>query len=636
MKEKPSERVIGVIVTVVAVVLAGFLLYTAATYPFSQYIQRGIFAGASLLLVFLVYRSGKETRHLLLDAILGLGGAGLCAYVALNSAEIFRHAPQPVGIEPWLGLMLILIVLEAGRRTCGLALPVMAILFLLYAVFGSDLPGDWGFSELSFQQVLAYQYTSLSGLWGAVTGVAATMVAAFVIFGSFFTESGIERTFSMIAFSMAGKRRSGPPMVAVICSGLVGMVSGSSVANVLTTGSYSIPLMKRCGFSPSFAGAVEAAASTGGMIMPPIMGAAAFVMAEFLGVSYYKIMVAAIIPALVYFLMVGVGVHAEVRRRGYGLVVQDTEVPRLRDILLKKGYQLVPLLVLVGLISYGYPAAKACFYGIVSMIPLSMFSKDTRLGPRRIVAALEDSMMKLLSVTGACLCAVVIVGAVAQTGLGTKLGMLLIDISGGSKILALMLTMVCSIILGMGLPVVASYVIAASAMIMGLNMLEIPPLASHFFVMYFACFGTITPPVCLTAYAAASLANAHWLPVAGHACKLAAAAFLLPYIFTENGAILLMGSPLEIFRTAVTSLVAGVMIASGLGGWLRRDPGIIGRILLVAGGFLLLVSSLWYMIIVGLALGGIELLRESFFLRNARAVEVPGAEGFSSDKGTHS
>lgn len=632
MPEKPSDRVTRVMVTVVAVVFAGFLLYTAATFPFSQYIQRGIFAGASLFLVFLIYRSGKERRHLVLDAFLALAGASLCAYVVIYSAEIFKHAPQPVGIEPWLGLGLILIVLEAGRRTCGLALPIMAILFLLYAVWGSDLPGDWGFPELSLQQVLAYQYTSLSGLWGAVTGVAATMVAAFVIFGSFLSASGIERTFSMLAFSLAGRLKSGPPMVAVISSAFVGMVSGSSVANVLTTGSYTIPLMKRCGFSPTFAAAVEASASTGGLIMPPIMGAAAFVMAEFLGISYFKIVLAAIIPALVYFLMVGVSVYAEVSKGGRGAALEAAEIPRLRDVLVKKGYQILPLVVLVALISYGWPAAKACFYGIVSMVFLSLLSPEARLGPRRLVAALEDSMRKLLSVTGACLCAVIIVGVVAQTGLGTKLGLLLINISGGNRFLALLLTMACSIILGMGLPVVAAYVIAASAMIMGLNLLGVPPLASHFFVMYFACFGTITPPVCMTAYAAASMANAHWLPVAGLACKLAAAAFLLPFVFTENNAVLLMGSPPEVFLAAVTTLAAGVMIASGLSGWLRRETGLIGRILLVSGGLLLLASPVWYLIILGLALGVIEFLRETVPWGHATAVPAPGARGVSSDK----
>jgi TRAP transporter 4TM/12TM fusion protein len=620
MEERHSDRIIRLIVTLVAVAFAGFLLYTSATFPFSQYIQRGTFAGASLFLIFFLYRSGQKKRHLVLDAFLALAGAGLCAYVVIHSAELFRHAPQPVGIEPWLGLILILIVLEAGRRTCGVALPILAVLFLLYAVFGSDLPGDWGFSKLSLQQVLAYQYTSLSGLWGGVTGVVATMLAAFVIFGSFLSESGIERTFSMLAYSIAGRLKSGPPMVAVISSAFVGMVSGSSVANVLTTGSYTIPLMKRCGFPPSFAAAVEASASTGGLIMPPIMGAAAFVMAEFLGVSYFKVMVAAIIPAVVYFLMVGIGVYAEVNRLHLGAALQAGEIPRLREVLVKRGYQILPLLVLVAFISYGYPATKACFYGIVSLFLLGLLSKETRLGPRRLAAALEDSMKKLLSVSGACLVAVIIVGVVAQTGLGTKLGMVLIEISGENRILALLLTMAGSIILGMGLPVVAAYVIAASAMIMGLNLLGLPPLASHFFVMYFACFGTITPPVCMTAYAAASMAKAHWLVVAGKACKLAAAAFILPFAFTENSAILLEGSPSEIFKTAVTALVAAALIASGISGWLRRDPGIIGRILLVGGGLLLLTSSTWYILIVGFALGGIELLRETLWLHHAKAV----------------
>ncbi len=612
LPEKKSEQVIRILVKVVAVLFSGFLLYTAATFPFSQYVQRGIFAGASLFLIFLVHRAGKQKCHLVVDIILALCGMGLCAYVVINSEEIFKHAPQPVGIEPWLGLALIIIVLEAGRRTCGLALPIMAILFLLYAIFGSNLPGDWGFAKLSIQQVFAYQYTSLSGLWGAVTGVTAGMVAAFVIFGSFLSESGIERTFSMLAVSIAGRLKSGPPMVAVISSAFVGMISGSSVANVLTTGSYTIPLMKRYGFPASFAAAVEASASTGGLIMPPIMGAAAFVMAEFLGVSYFKVMVAAIIPALIYFLMVGVQVNAEVYKRGLGISLKETNIPKIRDVISKSGYQLLPLIILVALIAYGLPATKACFYATLTVIVISFFSKETRLGPRKVLTALENSMKMLLAVSGAVLCAVIIVGTLAQTGLGTKLGLILIGLAGEYKILGLILTMLCTIILGMGLPVVAAYVIAASAMSIGLNLLGLPALVSHFFILYYASFGTITPPVCITAYAAASLAKAHWLQVAMYACKLGVAAFILPYTFVYNQAILLMGSPLEIFLIIIVVSIGSILLASGLSGWLIRDIGLISRAVLMAAGVLLLVSNEWYMILAGLALGGIEVLKEGF------------------------
>jgi TRAP transporter 4TM/12TM fusion protein len=618
-EERYSDKVIRIIVTVVAVLLGGFLLYTAATFPCSQYIQRGIFAGASLFLVFSIYRSGKGKWHLVLDVILALAGAGLCAYVVLNSEEIFQRAPQPIGMEPWLGLALIFIILEAGRRTCGLALPIMASLFMLYAVVGSNLPGDLGFANLSIQQVLAYQYTSLSGIWGSVTGVTATMVAAFVIFGAFLSESGIERTFSMLALSLAGRLKSGPPMVAVISSAFIGMISGSSVANVLTTGSYTIPLMKRYGFSPPFSAAVEASASTGGLIMPPIMGAAAFVMAEFLDVSYFKIMVAAIIPALIYFLMVGLQVNAEVNKRRLGKILEEKEVPKLKYILLKRGYQLLPLLVLVALISYGWPAAKACFYGTLSVVLISLILKETRMGPRKILNSLVNSMKMLLGVTGACLCAVIIVGTLAQTGLGTKLGLILISLAGEHEILALILTMLCTIILGMGLPVVAAYVIAASAMTVGLNLLGLPSLVSHFFILYYASFGTITPPVCMTAYAAASLAKANWFHVAIYACKLGIAAFILPYTFIYNKAILLMGSPLEILQVFIMAIIASLMLAGGLSGWLKREIAITGRILLVSGGLLLLTSSTWYINIAGLVLGGIEIFRESLFLANAKA-----------------
>lgn len=609
-KGKISERVIGALIKVVAVLFAAFLLYTAATFPFSQYIQRATFGGASLFLIFLVYRSGKNWWHLLIDIILAVGGLALCAYIVINSDEIFKHAPHPVGIEPWLGLTLILIILEASRRTCGLALPIMAILFLLYTIFGYDLPGDWGFAKLSIQQVFAYQYTSLSGLWGSVTGVTAGMVAAFVIFGAFLSESGIERTFSMLAVSIAGRLKSGPPMVAVISSAFIGMISGSSVANVLTTGSYTIPLMKRCGFPAPFAAAVEASASTGGLIMPPIMGAAAFVMAEFLGVSYFKVMLAAIIPALIYFLVIGVQVNAEVNKRHLGLVLQETDIPKVRDIINKKWYQLFPLIILVALIAYGLPAAKACFYATVAVILISLFSKETRLGPKSIVIALENSMKMLLGVAGAVLCAVIIVGTLAQTGLGTKLGLILINLAGEYKIMALVLAMVCTIILGMGLPVVAAYVIAASAMVIGLNMLGLPALVSHFFILYYASFGTITPPVCITAYAAASLAKAPWLQVALYACRLASAAFILPYTFIYNKAILLIGSPLEIFKIAVIGTIGSVLLGSGLGGWLLREIAFISRLGLIAGGILLLMSNDLYIISIGFALGGIVIIKE--------------------------
>ncbi|MFC2041480.1 TRAP transporter permease [Chloroflexota bacterium] len=606
------------IITGILIMLALFQLGTALTIPLPNLMQRSVHLAFVLTIIFLTTTHRRPGRGFgLLDALLAVAAVGTCVYVALNWLAILERSGQPFGIEPWLGFILVLLILEATRRTTGPALPVLAILSLLYALFGHDL-GQWAFPQIPLQDVFAYQYTTPAGIWGAPVAISATMVAAFVMLGAFLTVSGVERVFTMLAFGLAGKLAGGPALVSVTSSGFIGMITGSGVANVLTTGAYTIPLMKRSGYSPAFAGGVEAAASTGGQIMPPIMGAAAFLMAEFLDMSYWSIVVAAAVPGILYFVTMAIGVHAEAAKMGLGKMPADVEVPSLRYTLVHYGYQLLPVVLLVVLIGIGWGPAKAAAYGVVMVILLSWVRKDTRMGPKKFLQALQLGARNLVTVASAGACAGVILGSVAMTGLGAKFSILMVGLSAGHLMLTLVMAMFAAIILGMSLPVVACYAVAASALAMGLVMVGLPPLVAHFFIMYFAVFSGLTPPVCITAYAAAGIAEANWLRTAGNACKLGIPMFILGYMFVYNHALLAIGSPLEILREGVTALIGLAMVARGFSGYIIHKANLVERLMFLAGGIILAAPVSWQSLTIGCGLGVIVLVKQLWTGRRSK------------------
>ena len=607
----PRLGVKGIACVVIAVGFGLFHLYTSATYAFDPYIQRAGHLVFILVLIFLTYPPPKPGRKWrIFDIVLALAAASICVYVAFHYLEFRIRAGIPQGIEPLLSALLIVLILEATRRTCGIALPIVAVLALVYAFFGYLLPGALSFSQFSLQHILAFEFNSSCGIWGIPLGVSSTLIAIFVIFGAFLTKVGVMDVFAQMAYGLAGRRTGGPGLVAVVSSGFVGMITGSSSANVYITGQNTIPLMKRSGFKTEFAAAVEAAASTGGIIMPPIMGAGAFIMAEFLDISYFKIMVAAFIPGVLYFLSVGTSVYLQASKKGIKPVPPDVELPKVMQVFLRSGYKLVPLLVMLATISFGFSAVKSAFYAIVMVFLLSMVRKETRLGVKRLIETLEQGARGMLVIGSACACAGIVLGVVAMTGLGVKLSLVIFSVGSQHLLLALLLAMVVAIILGMGLPATAAYVLAAATTTVGLIMLGIPPLVAHMFVFYFSCFGVVTPPLCITIYAAANVANIAWLRIVPDTLRLVFPAFILAYMYLYNNALLLMGSWWEILLAAIIAAVGLLMFAFAFQGRVRQNIKIVDRILLSFGGLLLVTGTILPYTIVGLTLGSIALLRQ--------------------------
>ncbi len=617
------------VITVVAVILALFQLWTAATIPYPEYIQRSIHLGFVLILAFLAFPFKKNDKFLALDVVLALAAVALCAYIAINRSTIIRQSGRPFGIEPWLGLIMVLLVMESARRTVGWPLPILAVLAILYALFGHNL-GDWGFPQLALRDIFAYQYTTTSAIWGMPVAMSATMIATFVMLGAFFSVTGLDKVFSSLAFAVAGRLAGGPALVAVVSSGFIGMINGSGVANVLTCGTYTIPLMKRAGYSPAFAGGVEAAASTGGQIMPPVMGAAAFLMAEFLDISYWKIVIAAVIPGILYYVAMAFAVQAETSRAGLGKTQPDESAPTLGHIFIHDGYLLLPVILLTVMIAMGWGPSKAAFYAIICVVLMGLLRKETRIGLKKLLMALETGAKSLLSIAPAGACAGIVLGVVAETGLGAKFSILMVSMSGGIQLVALLLAAIAALILGMSLPVVACYAVAASALATGLVMVGIQPLVAHFFIMYFAVFSGLTPPVCVTAYAAAGLAQAPWLNVAWNSCKLGIPMFILGFMFVYNPGLLAIGPLWKIVLEGTVAMVGLVMVARGFFGYIFHKASALERTLFILGGIVLTAPTNWLTMLVGGGLAGIVVvsqLRTGRRLAKASAgsLNIPGA-----------
>ncbi|MBA7661093.1 hypothetical protein ES703_69105 [subsurface metagenome] len=598
----------GLAIAAIGVSLSSVHIYTSFTFFFDPYIQRSIHLALVAVLILLVYPLRKSMQTV--DLVLALAVVGIVGYVIFNFSGFRTHAGLPYGIEPWLGASLILVILEITRRTCGLALPTVAILSLIYALFGSNLPGDLSFPDLSGARVFAYQFTTLSGIWGIALGASATLIAMFVIFGSFLTKVGVMDAFIKLAFGIAGRLRGGPGLVAVIASGAVGMITGSSAANVYITGQQTIPLMKQYGFKPELAAAIEAAASTGGIIMPPIMGAAAFLMAELLDVSYLTIVKSAVISAFIYFIIIGLSVRLHAAKLGIKPIPSDVKLPSVKQTLLHLGYRFIPILVMLAILIIGFSAVKAAVYGIGVAFVLSMVSGETRLGPRRLIEALVGGAKGMLVIASACACAGIILGSIAMTGLGVKLGLIIVSLGDNNFVLALLLTMVVSIILGMGLPATAAYIIAAGTATLALKLLGIEPLAANMFVFYFACFAVLTPPVCITVYAAASLTGCHWMRILPNVSRLAFPAFLLPYMFIFNNGILMQGSWSHILLATLFALAAMSMFAFAFQRWFMGHLPWISTILCIVGAALLIPGIIFPYTIIGLGLGAIVALSQ--------------------------
>jgi TRAP transporter 4TM/12TM fusion protein len=516
-----------------------------------------------------------------------------------------------------LGTILVLVILEATRRLIGWALPLTAIAFLVYGLFGAGVRPMLLIDQL---------FMTTEGIFGLPLAVSATYVIIFVMFGSFMERTGTGQLFMDFALSLTGHTAGGPGKVAVVSSSLFGTISGSAVANVMVDGPISIPLMKRTGFKPHFAAGVEAVASTGGQIMPPIMGAAAFVMAEFLGVSYIQVTLWALIPALLYYLACFGAVHFEAKRRGLaGLPRAD--LPRLGTVLRKRGHLFIPILIILVVMYSGYSAPLAALAGVLACFPTAALRSSTRgyVTIQNVVGAMIDGAHNSLAVALACACAGIVVGIVALTGAGIVFTQFVVGLAQQTLLLALILTMIAGIILGMGMPTTPAYIVMTALLVPALISLGVVTPAAHMFAFYFAILSAITPPVALAVYAAAGLARSDLRASGLAAVKIGAAGFIVPFMFVYEPALLMMGAWYHVIGATITASIGALLLAAGLHGYLLRPAALWERGFLVAAAFCLIKPGL-LTDLLGLALLGAVLWAQRRAPRMATAPVEPPAE----------
>jgi TRAP transporter 4TM/12TM fusion protein len=604
------DRMIRITIACTAIAMSLYHLYVAFTGAPEAFFFRGTHLLFALALVFLLYPSfarkpategqirddaggvigAKSGAPSWLDWLLIAVGAVTIAYVWWNHERLitrFVFVEDPETIELVLGTAFTLLVLEATRRVIGWALPLTAIIFLGYGFFvGKARP----------EQMIEIMYLTTEGIFGPTLGVSAAYVMMFVIFGAFMERTGIGRLFMDFALSLTGHTAGGPGKVAVVSSSLFGTVSGSAVANVLVDGPITIPLMKRSGFRPPFAAAVESVASTGGQIMPPIMGAAAFVMAEFLAVSYFQVTVWALIPAILYYVAVFFAVHFEAKRVGL-LGLPRAEIPRLGQVMRERGHLFIPLLVILGGLIAGYSAPYCALAGTLSCIPVAMLRKSTRegIGWHTIWDSLEEGAKNAVAIALACACAGIVIGVITLTGAAINFTAVVVNLAQEMLLLALILTMMAGIILGMGMPTTPAYIVMVSLLVPALIKLGAPVPAAHMFAFYFAILSAITPPVALAVYAAAGLAKANLWESGWAAVRVGAAGFIVPFMFIYEPALLMINGWNEwhvSLGALITATIGCICLAAGMFGYLIREARVWERAFLLAAALLLIKPGL--------------------------------------------
>lgn len=556
--------------------MSAYHLYTGYFGAPEALLHRAVHLLFTLTLIFILFPFSKKEwgkRFRWTDGLLVLLTLVSIGYLFVNYEYIItRYAlVHPLtGADMVFGVLLALLLIEGSRRTIGPALPITAGVFLIYAYAGPYLPGLFRHSGFTTEIIVDQLYLTTEGIFGIPLGVSATYVILFIIFGTFLEKSGTGQLFMDFASAITGWTRGGPGKIACISSALFGTISGSAVANVMVDGWLTIPLMKRTGFKPPFACAVEATASTGGQIMPPVMGAAAFVMAEFTGIPYIKICLYAMIPALLYYIALFMSIHFEAGRMGLKGVPRE-ELPRLKNVLGTRGHMFIPLGIIVYMMTAGYTPMYACIYSTVAVVLLSPLRKETRMGFRTILKALEESAKNTLVVAAACACAGIVIGVINLTGVGLKFTSFVLFLAGESLIPALVLTMLAGIVLGMGMPTTPAYIVQAALLIPALIKLGVIPIAAHMFVFYFSTISAITPPVAMAVYAAAGIGGAKLWPTGLWAMRIAATGFIVPFMFVYGTSLLCIGPTFDVITSAISAYFGVIALAAGMMGWFSKE-----------------------------------------------------------------
>jgi len=590
-----------------------FQLYTAQAGLYDLLIQLPVHVGFAVALAFLTgpipesaagaaARSGR-TRRRWPDALAALLALACAAYYVAHNARLASRMAMVDGLPTTdlaVGVLFVLLLLEAARRHIGPALVVLALAFVVYAFAGPWLPGFLSHGGESFMTLVDGQMFTTGGVFGIPTLVSATFIYLFVVFGGVMSHGGLLRFFTDAALAVAGGTRGGAGKVAVISSGLFGTVNGSAIANAVTTGAFTIPLMMRAGYRPAFAAGVEATASMGGQLIPPVMGAAAFIMAETLGVPYSTVALAAAIPGVLYFVAVGVMVHFEAARQGLPVLARS-ELPKLRSVLTRDAHLLLGPALLVWFLVEGRSPLFAGFWALVASIVVSQLRRETRIGWREALRILVDSARSAMPVALACATVGIVVGVVSATGLGLKLAGGIVGLAQGNMLATLLLTMLAALVLGTGLPTSATYIITSIMAAPALVQLGVPKLVAHMFVFYFGILADLTPPTAISTYATASIAGADVWRTQWTAMALALSGFIIPFSFAYDPALMMLGAgPVRVVLRTAAATLGLVMLGAGVIGYLRRPTRRWERGLLLVGAVLLIFPG-WVSDALGVA-----------------------------------
>ncbi len=606
------------ITVIISIVFVAFQLYATLSGTITAQILRATHLAFVQLLAFLLFPATKHMPRNTLpfyDVLLGLTGSACWMYIVINFDTLVRRSGNNTVLDVVIGIIGILILFESCRRIVGLPIMIIAGIFVIYAFAGKYLPGFLHHRGYSLQRVVCHLFYNTEGIMGTPIGACSTFIFLFILFGALLEKTGIGQFFIDVCNAIAGGASGGPAKVAVLSSALLGTVSGSSVSNTVGSGSFTIPMMKRLGYKGEFAGAVEAAASTGGQLMPPIMGAAAFLMAESLGMPYITIVKAAVIPAILYFTGIFITVHLEAKKLGLKGLPKE-KLPKFLPLFARKGYMILPLAVIIYFLCSGKTAVFAALMGIVaclliglavSIVDLAKGRKPT-FGSKDIIDVICAAARNIISVAIACGMAGIIIGIVTLTGLGLKMGAGLVSLAGGNLFLTLIFTMLASIILGMGAPTTANYLITSTITAGAIIQLGVQPLAAHMFAFYFGIIADVTPPVALAAIAGAAIAKAKPMKTAFNATKLAIGAFIIPYMFVYNSQMLMIDASVSrILFIIITALIGMFGISVGLEGYgfnytgllhgskkplaLVRTLDIIERLLFATAGLLCVIPE---------------------------------------------
>lgn len=608
--KQTASSVQKIAITTIAVLYSLFHLYITFN-PMPTLLQRSIHVGVGALLIFLVYPASKKSRQTGMawyDWLWVLGAIGSVGYLMHQYQDLMTvRGGIPNTLDISFAIITTLVVLEATRRVTGWILIIFALIFLTYPFISSMdfMPNSLLTRPYDLGDIFGQLYLKTEGIFSSAIGASVTFIFLFILFGSFLAKSGMGQLFNDIALALAGDKQGGPAKVAVISSGFMGSINGAAVANVVSTGAFTIPLMKKIGYHKNFAGAVEASASVGGQILPPIMGASAFIMAETTGVSYGTIALAALLPALLYYLGVIAQVHFRAGKQNLKGLSKD-QLPKFKEIMKARGHMLLPIVALVWFLVESVPIGYAAAYTIGITVLISQIRKETRMGIKEIIEALEDGAKQSLSVMAACAVVGIVIGVVNLTSFGTVITSSIVTLGAGSLFLTLFLTMIASMILGMGLPSIPAYIITATMAAPALASFGIPVLVAHMFVFYFGIFANITPPVALASFAGAGIAQGDPMKTGWQSLRLALAGFIVPFMFVYNPHMLMIETTnvgimaktfplpnvIDIVSVVISSIIGVLGLSASVEGYFKQPMAIWQRIILAIGSLMLIVPEL--------------------------------------------